>query len=437
MFLVDKITDNVAIKDDAGNTLTYRQLDEYAKEVKKLIGSGNVVLVVCDNSIWTLAFYYALMDSDNIPLLLDSRNNRKYVSDYMDLYHPAYLWDERCELIKTAYDRYKVNPELAIIVTTSGSTGDPKTVRLSKKNLYENADAAVDALHLVESDRHILSLSMSYSYGLLICNMSLRSGATLLTTDKRVFSNEFGSFLRNEKVTILHGVPYIYEMLDRIGFIDKLPETVRMITMGGGRAREALHNKLNRIVTEKEIKINALYGQTEGTCMLTKLLDDNVINEPGCIGVPCRGMKAYIAEDSELVFEGSSVSLGYACSWEDMDKPDENHGVLYTGDLARMDERGQIYLFGRRKRFLKLLGSRVNLEDIEKYVENEFDVTCVCGGSDDGIIIYLIKGEIKIPLEKLRKDINQRFGISISLITITEIDEFPRNYQGKIDYQKL
>lgn len=437
MFLIDKITDQVAIKDDAGNTLTYRQLDEYSKEILQLIGSRNVVLVVCDNSISTIAFYYALMDSDNVPLLLDSRNNVDFINDYMDLYHPAYIWDDRHEPIKTSYNRYEVNPELALIMTTSGSTGNPKTVRISKKNLYENADAAIDALHLVESDRHILTLSMSYSYGLLIVHFSLRCRATLLTTENRVFSSEFGAFLRNEKVTAIHGVPYIYEMLDRIGIIDALPETIQMITMGGGRAREALHKKLNKIVAEKGLRIYALYGQTEGTCILTKLLDEKTVNVPGCIGVPCRGMKAYISEDNELVFTGSSVSLGYAYSWEDLKKTDENKGVLYTGDLARMDEYGQIYLLGRRKRFIKLLGNRINLEDIERYVENEHNLSCVCAGSDEGIIIYLIKGEIKIPLDKLKICINRRFKISISLITISEIDEFPRNSQGKIDYKKL
>ena len=437
MFLIEKITDKVAVKDDAGNTQTYRQLDEYSKEIKQLIGSENVVLVVCDNSISTIALYYALMDSDNIPLLLDLRNSVEFINDYMELYRPTYIWDERHELIKTAYDRYEVNPNLAIIMTTSGSTGNPKTVRLSKRNIYENTDAAVDALHLSENDRHILTLSMSYSYGLLIINFSLRSGATLFTTEKKVFSSEFGSLLKNEKITVLHGVPYIYEMMDRIGIIDTLPRTVEIITMGGGRAREALHNKLNKIVVANEMKLYALYGQTEGTCILTKLHDDNTLNEPGCIGVPCLGMKAYISEDGELVFEGSSVSLGYAFCWKDLRKPDENKGVLYTGDLAEMDEFGQIYLLGRSKRFLKLLGNRVNLEDIEKYVENEYNVSCVCAGSDEGIIIYLIKGEIRIPLTKLKMNVNRRFRISISLITIIEMDEFPRNFQGKIDYKKL
>ena len=437
MFLIDKITDKAAIKDDAGNTLTYRQLDEYSKEIKRKIGSRNLVIVVCDNSIQTFAFYYALMDSDNIPFLLDSMNNKDFIEKYMELYRPSYVWDDRYELIKTSFERYNVNSELAIILTTSGSTGNPKTVRLTKENLYENADAALDALKLAELDKHILSLSMSYSYGLLICNMSLRSYGTLYTTDKRIFSAEYGNFLRDEGITILHGVPYIYEMLDRIGFIDSLPETIRMITMGGGRAQEALHNKLNRISTERGLKIFALYGQTEGTCMLTKLLDDSVINEPGCIGVPCRGMKAYVANDSELVFEGTSVSLGYAYSWKDLDKTDENNGVLYTGDLAEIDERGQIYLIGRRKRFLKLLGSRVNLDDIERFIENEYSISCACAGSDDLIIIYLIKGDVKFPHEKFKKEINKRFGISISLISIKEIDEFPRNPYGKIDYKML
>ena len=296
--------------------------------------------------------------------------------------------------------------------------------------------ASVDALNLQKSDKGILTLPMSYTYGMTICHMAFFTGATLLVTEKAIISHEYEEFLIREQVTLLHGVPYVYEIFDRIGFMDRLPDSLRAMTMGGGRAKEELHLKMNQIVKEKDISLYALYGQTEGTCILTKLLDAKKNNEPGCIGVACLGMKAYLGEGDELVFEGNSVSLGYADGWKDLCRGDDNNGVLFTGDIARIDEEGQIYLCGRKKRFLKLLGKRISLDDIEKNLEDELNLECACAGNDAGIKIYIKKGSC-VETKELKKHIAHRYTISVSLICINCIDEIPRNSQGKIDYGKL
>lgn len=456
MFLTREEIENekIALIDDLGMRVSYGQLRDDCEKMATSIGSRNVVLLISDYTIETVRFYYAVMGSSNVPLLIDEKMNNEFIIDYYELYHPQYIWINKklygtiskigiiiCEtdghfLIKTDLEKYDIYPELAILLTTSGSTGSPKTVRISKRNLIDNARATVDALKLQENDKGILTLPMSYTYGMTICHMAFCKGATLLITQKSIISREYEEFITREGVTLLHGVPYVYEMFERIGFLDRLPDSLRAMTMGGGRAKEDLHLKMNRIVQEKKISLFALYGQTEGTCILTKLLDTNKKNEPGCIGVACLGMKAYLSDEDELVFEGTSVSLGYANGWEDLSNGDDNKGVLYTGDIARIDKLGQIYLCGRKKRFLKLLGKRISLDDIENKLEKELNIEGVCAGNDSGICIYVKKGT-SIGTDELRKIIAHKYTISLSLIIVKFIDEIQRNSQGKIDYGKL
>lgn len=446
--------DKVALTDEYGRKVTYGQLKNDCGKVMTEIGSRNVLLVITDHTIETVRFYYAIMGSYNVPLLLDEKMNKEFIRNYYELYRPQYIWinkklfsvlenigetvyeSESHIMVKTVFDQYDIYSELAILLTTSGSTGNPKTVRISRDNLISNAMATVDALNLQKNDKGILTLPMSYTYGMTICHMAFCTGATLLVTEKPIISREYEEFLVREQVTLLHGVPYVYEMFERIGFLDRLPDSLRAMTMGGGRAKEELHLKMNQIVQANNISFYALYGQTEGTCILTKLLDENIKNEPGCIGVACLGMKAYLSGEDELVFEGSSVSLGYANGWEDLCKGDDNHGILFTGDIAKIDEQGQIYLCGRKKRFLKLLGKRISLDDIEKNLEDELNLGCVCAGNDSVIKVY-IKNTSNIEIDELKKYIAHKYSISLSLVDINYIDEIPRSLQGKIDYGKL
>ena len=453
MFLTEETValDREALVDDAGTRVTYGELKEDCLRWEDAIGSRNMILLLADRSIETVRFYYAMMGSKNVPLIIDKNSNIEFIRGYCDNYKPQYIWMDRKQrellqgaavyetddhmLVKTEFDRYPMHEELAVLLTTSGSTGNSKIVRLSYRNLLENAIASVEALHSVPGQKSILALPLHYSYGMAICNFNFLQGNTVLITEKPVFSPDFERFLREEKVTILHGVPYIYEMLERIGFFTRLPGSICVMTMGGSKVNIDLYEKIRSLAKEHEAELLMFYGQTEGTALLTKWPERTRDVGLGCVGVACRGMSAYLdPEDSELCFTGSSVSMGYAGGWQDLARGDDNQGVLHTGDIARIDEEGYIYLLGRKKRFLKLLGIRTNMDDIEDFIEKRYGSKCACIGDDHHLVLY-IAGEHEE--KEIIRQVYTRYHISARQIYVYFVGEIPMNSSGKKDYPSL
>lgn len=452
MFLEPSNLDHskVAIVDDCGARVTYGDLSELCSVVANKISERSLVLMFADRQIDTISHYYAFQSCNHVVMLLNPDSPDDVANKYIELYRPSYIWGKRSSkalngvevlstpshrLVQTSYQKAYLSDDLALLLTTSGSTGNPKTVRLSKSNLACNAEAFVDAISLREGDRGVISLPIFYTYGLAICHMHFFVGATLLSSEKKVYEVEFQEFISRERVSDLHGVPYIYECLDRSGFFDCPPASLRIMTMGGSKADPTLHAKLNRLTREKGIGFFAMYGQTEGTTILTKVPTGQDQNEQGCIGVPALGMSAFLDnETSELCFKGSSVCLGYAESWSDLGLGDTNRGLLRTGDTARIDDQGRIYLTGRLRRFIKIKGVRINLDDIEIYLEEHLGLHNICVGNDDSLSCCIVNCN---HLNQVADQISNRFKISKRMIAVHSISGIPHNTQGKVDYSQL
>ena len=170
--------------------------------------------------------------------------------------------------------------------------------------------------------------------------------------------------------------------------------------------------------------------------MLTKLPEGKRQNDPDCIGVACRGMEAFVDEEtSELIFRGSSVCMGFSEGREDLRRGDDNHGILHTGDLARMDEQKCIYLKGRLKRIVKMAGKRISMDDVEMLVRQAFPgVQCACCGSDNHLGIF-VTGQA--PEQAIKYLLATRLRISHLSLAVFCIPEIPHTERGKTDYVQL
>ena len=443
-----------ALVSDTGERVLYGTLKSDCAAFSRSVPERCLVLMLCDNSTEAVRFYVAALYADCVPLLLDENLYPDYLREYCRLYRPRLIWAPTSRealvsplgricfraqghiLVRTEQEDVRLHPELALLLTTSGSTGNPKVVRLSRRNITENTKAIIDAIRLDESARGVTTLPMNYSYGMAICNMHLFVGATLLVTKRKAMDPLFGDWIRRERITDIQGVPFLYEMLDKLGFFASLPDSLRLATMGGGKARESLQEKMNAVFAERGVRFYALYGQTEGTTMLTKLPDDQEMNDPNCIGVACLGMQARTdPETGELIFTGSSVCMGYAEKADDLSRGDENHGLLRTGDLAEIDRSGRIYLVGRLSRFLKMSGVRVNLDDIENLALRTLsEGECACCGRDNDLHLF-VSGPCD-PSE-IKRVIFRAARISATMLSVHRIGRLPRQANGKVDYQQL
>lgn len=190
------------------------------------------------------------MANKNVVLLLNPDSTLEYVKKYIKIYYPQYVYipndlgidfiigkevcrGEKHILYKTSYSSVKLYNDLALLLTISGNTGNPKTVRLSYTNLRDNAMAFIDAIDLMPKDRGLLTLPVYYTYGLAILHMHFLVGGTILISEKKLFDPLFEVFMLRENVTNWHGIPYVYETFKRIGVLDRIPSSLRLLTMGG------------------------------------------------------------------------------------------------------------------------------------------------------------------------------------------------------------
>ena len=234
MWSFERFGDRTALVDEHGASLTYRQLKREADALCAAAGGRCLTFNLCRNTLGSLLGYVGFVEGGVVPVLLNEEMDRELLKGLYDNYHPAFLWApedftwDGCEpvyqslgyhLLKTPFGREaELYPELGLLLTTSGSTGSPKFVRQSYRNIRANTDSIVEYLKLDETERPITTLPMNYTYGVSILNTHLDVGATILVTEHGIAQREFWDFFRREGATSFGGVPYTYEMLDRMRF---------------------------------------------------------------------------------------------------------------------------------------------------------------------------------------------------------------------------
>lgn len=464
MWDLKKYSDNKAIIDEFENTLTYDDLEKECCKLSDAIGNRCLVFILCTNSIGSLIGYVSCLNSRTVPLLISANLDKELLSNLIETYKPDYLWmpdsmsgeygafqrsyaSFSYTLLDTGYnDSTPIFEDLALLLTTSGSTGSPKFVRQSYANIRANTDSIIKYLELSESERPITTLPMNYTYGLSIINTHLAVGATILVTEKGLMQKEFWSFFKEHGATSFGGVPYTYEMLDRLRFTRMELPALRTMTQAGGKLSVELHKKYAEYAKEKGKNFVVMYGQCEATARMGYLPAEMSLEKCGSMGVAIPGGKFGLFDSNgieidkphimgELVYEGTNVTLGYAECREDLNKGDERGGVLETGDMAEFDEDGYYYIVGRKKRFLKLYGNRVNLDEIERLIKAHFSTTDVaCAGIDDHMFIFITDDS---DTQDIKDFTAKKTGINHSAFNIMHIEKIPQNDAGKILYKKL
>lgn len=418
IFDIDKYGSRLAIIADDGRRLTYAQLGELVAAKAKSLQRGVLQFCMCKNTIESVVEYLACLEAGAPVVMLDATKDAETIENLRQIYKPGST---------------KCHPDLAVCLTTSGSTGSPKLVRLTQRNIIANAESIAEYLHIDANERPVTMLPMYYSYGLSIINSHLLNGATILLTDKSYAQREFWNFLRENEATSMSGVPYTWEMLRRLRFMRMDLPSVRTMTQAGGKLNAEIALEYIRWAKSVGKQFIVMYGQTEATARMSYLPWERAEEKYASIGVAIPGGTFSLADDGELIYQGENVSLGYAECAEDLMKGDENHGVLHTGDMARVDEDGFYYITGRKKRFVKVWGNRCNLDQVEQLVK-PITTTCACAGVDDNITVFVTKDG----LEKEVKDLlASKTGLNPIAFAVKVIDAIPVKDSGKIDYQLL
>lgn len=460
---LEQFENNVALIDEYGNKLSYGLLRSKSDEIARAIDQRCMVFCLCRNEIGSILGYVSFINHNIVPVLLNAQMEDELLHKLLDLYQPQFLWvpkkqayqfkfaEELYEtyeyvLLKTGYHKvYSLYEELALLLTTSGSTGSPKFVRQSYMNVLDNAKSIKQYLELSEVERPITTLPMNYTYGLSIINSHFLAGACILVTDKGIMQKEFWEFFKTEKATSFGGVPYTYEMLDHLRFYKMSLPSLRTMTQAGGKLLPELHEKFARYSEEQGKRFVVMYGQCEATARMGYLPPSDAVRKKGSMGIAIPGGKFYLIDANgneigeenitgELVYEGKNVTLGYAECGDDLALGDERHGILETGDMAKFDEEGFYYIVGRKKRFLKIFGNRVNLDEVDCLIKAEFDIEVASSGVDDHIYIFILEQKY---VECVRKFIIRKTKLPPAAFMVIVLDEIPKSDSGKILYKDL
>ena len=422
-----------AVIADDGREVSYADLRQMTDAWAAKIPPRSLVFLLVGNHLESLVSYVGCLNHGIVPLMLSENIDAALLEELKRKYRPDFIFKDG-RVIEESSNRTILHPDLVLLLTTSGSTGSPKLVRQSYRNIEANRDSIVQYLKLTSSERPITTLPMNYTYGLSIINSHLAVGATILLTDKTLMQREFWNFFNEQQATSFGGVPYTYEMLDKLMFFRRKLPSLRTMTQAGGKILPSLHQKFAEWAAKEGKNFVVMYGQAEATARMSYLPPERSLDKVGSMGIAIPGGRFEIV-DGELVYYGDNVTLGYAECCEDLAKGDERHGRLVTGDMARVDEEGFYYIVGRKKRFLKIFGNRVNLDETERILKAQFpSFECACGGVDDQMRIYITDPTQQKAVQTFIAD---KTHLNFTAFEIVSVAAIPKNAAGKTLYAEL
>jgi long-chain acyl-CoA synthetase len=461
---LDKFGENTALVTSEGEQWSYSRMLGEADRLASHLCDRSVGFVFCKNDLPSILFYVGCLRRRVVLLMLSSETPPDRIKALLLAYRPAFLFGPlslvegewiSCKDVSARLYGYSlvklqnatgfdpISDRLALLMSTSGSTGSPTFVRQSYANLEANAESIALSLCMRPQDRAITTLPLSYTYGLSIVNSHLQLGASLVLNDSSVTDRTFWTLLTSTKANNFGGVPYTYEMLRRLGYGFLKTSGIRYLTQAGGRLRPEWVTEIATVCREARVGFYVMYGQTEASPRMSVLSCNDALERPYSIGRSIPGGMFWVEVDNaltdvgeaaigELVYSGPNVALGYANCRADLSRSDDFNGVLRTGDLASIDSDGFVKIVGRTKRFVKLFGNRTSLEDIEAYLGSK-GIECACVGTDDKLVVY----GVGVDESEVRFLVSDFCRVHRSAINVVNISQLPRAESGKIMYSAL
>jgi acyl-CoA synthetase (AMP-forming)/AMP-acid ligase II len=390
-----------------GETLSVESVEAAAEALAA--EPGAVVFQPISTTIADIARYLAALQLGKPIVLLDPDGDNAH-------------WAER-------FATDAAHPDLAVLLTTSGSTGNPKLVRLSRDAVLTNAEQIATVLDISAADVAITTLPLFYSYGMSVLNSHLLRGATVVLERTGIMQRDFWTAALEHGATSMAFVPYQYEMLRRLRFDPAKYPALRKLTQAGGRLRTELVTDFAQRMATVGGSLYVMYGTTEAAPRMATLPPARLAEKLGSVGLALPG-GSFSLDGEEVVYQGPNVMMGYAETAADLAKGDEMGGVLHTGDLGRLDDEGFLFITGRAKRIGKVFGVRINLDDVEKH----FPVAAVPG--EDKLNIFA-EGISEDEARDLRTKITEWLGTHFSGVVVRSIESLPLLPNGKIDYRAL
>lgn len=436
---LDRWGSSTALCDEQGQEIGYRDLASLADEFGRKIGAQRqLVALDAANNIPSVIALIACLRARH-PVILTSEATKSRI---VKTFRPNVLIDSAGNIARHSDQAHDLHDDLGVLLSTSGSTGATRLVRLSRDALHANAASIAEYLGLGPGEVPITTLPVSYSYGLSVLTSHLLSGARIVLTGRSVIDEAFWALFDREAATSLAGVPYTYELLETSGFRSRKLPSLRTMTQAGGRIDPDLRKTFGKWAADKDVRFFVMYGQTEATARIAYLPPDLQEQYGDCIGVAIPGGELRLEDEhgepvpagkiGELVYSGPNVMMGYATCAADL-ALGRTTGALRTGDLAQMAGPGIYRIVGRLSRFSKIAGLRIGLDEIEALLASH-DIPGIVAG-DDALIAICLEDEAHCPAAERLLD--EQTSIPVRSRVVLAMSDIPRLSSGKPDYPAI
>lgn len=436
---MSQFDDELAVVTADGRAVSYRDLAARVDALRDALGpTRRLVLISGSNTVEMLSAYLAALAGRH-PVMLAS-SDASYGA-LLECYDPDVTFGgpsaDGGMTERRRGSAHNLHPDLALMLSTSGSTGSPKLVRLSHENVQSNAEAIAQYLELHSDDRAAMTLPMHYCYGLSVVNSHLAMGAAVILCNESVVDGCFWRRFTGFSATSFAGVPHTFDLLDRGGFDTMQLPSLRYVTQAGGRLAPDRVCRYARLGGERGWRFYVMYGQTEATARMAYLPPNLALEHPQAIGIPIPGGSFAIeatdgGDDGELVYRGPNVMLGYAQTPDDL-ALGRTVDALRTGDLARQTPAGLFEVIGRKNRFAKIFGLRIDLDRVEALLA-EHGCTATCAGTDEQITVAVPAAHDTSAIAQMLHD---QLALPKRCIRVFAEDDVPRLPSGKPDYPAL
>lgn len=338
--------------------------------------------------------------------------------------------------------------DLAALMATSGSTGTPRFVMVSHGNLIANTEAIIRSQHLVNDERAMLILPISYCFGASVLHTHLYQGGSVVFDRRFMFPDKVLQAIAQFDCTTFAGVPTVYNVLLRRSNIRKvaMPSLRRFLQAGGGLTQERVE-EMRSIFPEKNFYV--MYGQTEATARITCMEPERWEGKRGSVGRPLDNLPIRILDENgndvatgevgELLVGGPSICSGYLNDANETSRVFQN-GWLRTRDLAHQDKDGYLWIDGRKGAFLKMRGIRVSLAEVAAKVTAMPGVfECAARSVEhpeagEALVLFIVpEPGAQIALEDVRRQLPAHWALD----SIRLVPELPKTYTGKLALQSL
>ena len=373
--------------------------------------------------------------ADNLPsrvcLILD---------DVLDVSaHGGELWNSLPDIAYDAQD--------AALMLTSGTTASPRAVRVTHKNIKANTTSIIASLDLTGSERVLAALPFYYCFGTSLLHTHLRVGGCLVLCNSFVYPEMALNLLSAQRCTGFAGVPSMYQTLLRNSTFPRreFPH-LRKVQQAGGKLPPVLIQELVNILPQAQVFI--MYGQTEATARLSCLAPELLPTKLGSVGYGLPGVELRVVDEAgndvppgeigEIIARGDNISPGYLNNPEATAKKFVG-GTLRTGDLAKVDSDGFIYIVDRKADFIKSYGHRVSSQQVEEEILKLTDVAAAAaiGVPDpergEAIVVYAVvrSGSELVP-DDILLHCKQHLARHMWPTEVIPIKSLPMNAHGKV-----